>query len=554
MDSLKEPMLLAFTEYDSRNGFGTEDSWFYGGSAICQGYDEETVEAERIRTYKLLALALENKLASHEDVIKRMLQIYWNKSTELSEEYKMDKEITECIGKIEILASKSIEEAIPIFDGFVANVEHGILHDQHIPSSEHKIGILYRFAKIKIALLRQLCGSRKDKSHFIKCFRCKEDNYPNILLICGHAFCKNCLALACIKQKVEIPEGQFLVKCPANTCKHILSTVEIRQAIGGFAYFYQDLEKDVACCAICSRNSNLLKMSCKRGKALYTCSECAEYFLKDESMIHSANCECYCNECFKIARGPIEIKINNGCEICCNEVKDLIPINCEHRVCKGCLMKYINEQKLRKRIGTKGLVCPILNCKALLTSANIKNAIDEATLKFFEDKQYCLDYWVYKCPCKKGRVEFDRNEPILSARKCESCEKSLCIVCKQVAHSGKCKSRMEELKDPSKKLLPCPYCLALTDVTSEKRKKGFVQCEQCETSFCAFCCADALPIMWHGGQYHRPRCEKYDKGAEEEDPKSPCKNPECAGERCYKPLDLVEGDIPPTECRIQFMA
>ncbi len=95
--------------------------------------------------------------------------------------------------------------------------------------------------------------------------------------------------------------------------------------------------------------------------------------------------------------------------------------------------------------------------------------------------------------------------------------------------------------------MPCPNCLMLCEKTSDE-DCDHVKC-MCGTEFCIACSAKRSPIMAHGNQYHRKKCNAYFAYSGIDNMYSnECTECVKLGKICTPPNDLDStGDIPVEE-------
>lgn len=405
---------------------------------------------------KLLVLALELKIDGKDEAILRLLQTYNDKGQWISEKNSKDEQLIKYFEKIKRLIKCPREDLLDDYEQTISETEDLVFKNNTITPKLHKAAILFKLSWIRSQIIRKLLLMlpAEERKHIIPCLRCQKQSYPNILLSCGHVFCKDCLSFQCILSMVHIQSKVFLVKCPYKKCNHVLSKMEIQQAIGNICYFYlndserngkqniRDNEKQICC--FCGSNDNIKPLL--HGKEnRFMCILCTSIFAEDREIYSNQGIKCMCSECNMVSP-PKEILQEPFCTICLKTEENgklvLKHLKCGHYFCNDCIREHIKAKKSENMVGIKKLFCPFEGCNITLESSVIEEVAGEEILTWFEKKQKELESIRFTCP--KCKVENCLGkDKIRRFCKCSSCNAAICIICNELKHPGVCENRKE---------------------------------------------------------------------------------------------------------------
>ncbi len=313
-----------------------------------------------------------------------------------------------------------------------------------------KFGILSRFSYLKNKLLRNMLPKKIFERRYPRCQRCHYNNTQNILLNCGHIFCKNCLSYQCILSKVFIPSVDFQVKCPFTDCIYVLSFDEITQATGGLAYMYNYEINKKNICVFCGESSNDILIptnSTTQHELILSCKNCALLFDKKFTNADSL-CECLCRNCQQSRKAKQKVKVKdldkNGCFSCKKKLDTYLlsslQLDCGHWCHISCMKRIISEGLNIPEIGIRKLTCLAPNCKYILTNQEILEATDEKTLEDFmrkQEKLECVQFTCRKCNTKN----FINKKCGIKNATCKKCHFAICWFCGNLQHPAECPDR-----------------------------------------------------------------------------------------------------------------
>lgn len=250
-----------------------------------------------------------------------------------------------------------------------------------------------------------------------------------INLSCQHKFCKNCIEYEFLKQKLLISEGK--IRC--WVCFSYLDYNLVYFALGG------------------TKNVQILKSKLSKNLA-----------------IPSFHCEiCY-------AYLPIE---------------QFITLDCNHRFCKLCLVQYISQLIIEKKINRLEFTCPACNeyISPYIIQAHCPSELFEKYNNSFFDVYLPEDSKniVKKCHYCGYLLEFDSQ---ITKIKCSKCKNKYCIYCNKNHWSDTCEmKKLEDLKKVDFRIKKCPKC---QEIIEKEQGCNYVQCPwpACHRfSFCYLC-------------------------------------------------------------------
>jgi len=417
---------------------------FYGNENIIPDYYKNDKEnySYQIKQFKLLLILIEAKLNNCEN-IGTIIKYYFNAEENKIIFSKNDseqriKKVIENLQAIDLLGIYGISEKV------LTEYEKIILGlDDKKISYLHKLGILYRSAKIRFELLRLF--QTKTMKSFYKCHACGENKYPNILLHCGHVFCKNCLCFHCIASKLKVSKGKVLIKCPIKECPYFIYQEKIREALSGLPNFRIDKDIYKTNCQICdSKDKNQIKeLKCEH--EVYLCTKCVKLYIDGKEE------KCWCGYCME----PIFRGVKKLC-VSCNipQEKNIISMNCGCNYCFACIMK--------KDIWIKQKNC--INCGKLFNENDVKEITKNIEKLGSYGRKLSLCY-PNKKPCPYcftiNEVEQGSSGDYFVCKN-DTCKKLACKICaakeELINNHGKSYHRKECSLYRSDDIKECPKC------------------------------------------------------------------------------------------------
>lgn len=398
---------------------------------------------------KLFILCLEQKLQRNDRTIAKILATYNNDpKDDLFPNGINNQEHKDFLLKIQELPTCPMDFLLDIYEELLSKTENKIYKDFPKLFNEYKAAILFKLSKLRTSIIRELIiPSIRNKPQIkqkVFCLRCKANENPNILLACGHPFCKDCLSFQCILSRVVVKSKSMEIKCPYKKCNYLLSKNEIKQAIGSIHYFYYDDFQPSKTCIVCgyqftqassieeAKGLTLIKLKHKTTKEpLCSCKKCAEYVLgkKQGELKTQTEIDCFCVECRKQINCTKIIKAL-PCSVCCESTTIFIG-SCNHFFCESCIKIHLSEQR-NKEVGFNKLTCLYQGCKTMLSAELIRSIAGQENLDWFKNRSLELEKIDFVCQNQKCNEK--NSYPKYGTKRlqnCTKCKTGICVVCNE---------------------------------------------------------------------------------------------------------------------------
>ena len=338
---------------------------------------------------------------------------------------------------------------------------------------------------------------------------------------CKHRFSRAFLAKR-LEKGLKEEKSEFIAKCPEKDCDFVINGEKMEEIIGETRVFNEiyrecqgcklmkmkvfirkltNCEKRHRVCYKCLKKAtHCPKRSCGKKIAkndfFVICQKC-EKNVRIEEMMEFACCErFYCEECVKNMRKKQgKFKKNEfSCEKCENSVekceiceifmvkKSFEDLGCEHRVCDGCLGKFINKKKNSEKHRIR---CPLEKCGNYLSIGLVKKYRAEKNEEN-EENEVNLDETVPNMFPEKKTRKIEKNEKTEKIGKNEKNEKNRKKTEKieeekTLEKAGKMR-KIEKIRKNSKNSNICQKCLKSPEHHNLSTKDF-----QCSHTFCDDC-------------------------------------------------------------------
>lgn len=237
------------------------------------------------------------------------------------------------------------------------------------------------------------------------------------------------------------------------------------------------------------------------------------------------------------------------CPICSSKFqidKDIITLDCDHRICKECLQNWLNVKMEMGQWELENFKCFSLNCKQLVDCNIIKHVLGDEKFAKMCDKlaaKYCIT-------CPHCQFQFINELKAEKKINCLNCKKPICAKCNDKQHEGQACPRLFEIAMKALKNEKMNFCPDCFEIYVKDDKCAHVTCFKCSTEFCFECSCYREPTLNHGNHFHRVDCKFYfpkvdmkKKGKicfeDEFEPKK-CKLCEKNGRACKRPESYKE--------------